>query len=164
MRASPRCPVRSPADGSPHSRIGRCGVSIIVSSATMDAEKFKAFFETNKTDDVSKDTACIVAVQGRQHAVGTCQQRLVVPATAQLLTRVLVLADLCFSAEPCSNYIQATVETVLSIHAEESEGDILAFLPGQVCFTRTGTRLSTAPGSPAASPCLCSKKSTTPAT
>lgn len=110
-----------------------------MSSATMDAEKFKAFFETNKSDDVSKDTACIVAVQGRQHAVGTVQAGRL-PSRVSRLTpqRGWSCADLCFSAEPHSNYIQATVETVLSIHAEEGEGDILAFLPGQVGWCAAG--------------------------
>ena len=44
---------------------------IIISSATMDAQKFKDFFETNTSSNEMQDTARIVSVQGRQYPVGT---------------------------------------------------------------------------------------------
>lgn len=31
------------------------------------------------------------------------------------------------------DYVKATVETVLKIHETEDDGDVLAFLTGQVC-------------------------------
>ena len=74
----------------------------------MDAKKFRKFFETNKTKDRAQDTACIVSVQGRQHDV-----------------------DILYSVDPVADFVKATVKTVLAIHAQEGEGDVLAFLPGQ---------------------------------
>jgi len=39
--------------------------------------------------------------------------------------------DVYTSAQPISDYIEATVDAILQIHFEEADGDILAFLPGQ---------------------------------
>jgi hypothetical protein len=33
--------------------------------ATLDAEEFAAYFETNETDDKAKNTAAIASVEGR---------------------------------------------------------------------------------------------------
>ena len=82
---------------------------IIISSATLDAEKFKEFFETNKTDDKNLDIASILSVEGRQYPV-----------------------DIQYLKEPCRDYVEKSVETVISIHKFEDPGDILVFLTGQV--------------------------------
>lgn len=86
----------------------RNDLRIIVTSATVDANLIKEFFETtsNKTDH-TKDTACIVSVQGRVHPV-----------------------DILYQQKPSANYIISAAETVLNIHASEEKGDILVFLPG----------------------------------
>lgn len=47
----------------------RNDLRIIVSSATLDAELFKDFFEMNETGNVEKDTAAIISVEGRTHPV-----------------------------------------------------------------------------------------------
>eukprot|EP01031_Cornospumella_fuschlensis_P027321 gene27321-33006_t len=85
----------------------RSDLRIVVTSATMDASAFKNFFETNDSEDKSSDTAVIMSVQGRQHPV-----------------------DVLYTLDPCRNYLMAAVDTVLSIHRTEEEGDILVFLPG----------------------------------
>lgn len=89
----------------------RGDLRIIVTSATVDAAAIKDFFETNCGDskgDRSKDTACVVSVQGRVHSV-----------------------DIHYLQKPAANYILAAAETVLKIHSsEEKKGDILVFLPG----------------------------------
>lgn len=85
----------------------RPDLRIIVTSATLDAEPLKTFFETNITDDASKDTACILSVQGRQYPV-----------------------DVLYLNAPCRDYVRACVDTVLSINKSEDWGDILVFLPG----------------------------------
>ena len=36
---------------------------VIISSATMDAEEFREYFNTNKTADASQDTASIMTIQ-----------------------------------------------------------------------------------------------------
>ncbi|ETN80763.1 hypothetical protein NECAME_17973, partial [Necator americanus] len=69
---------------------------------------FRDFFELNESDDHSRDTACIMSVEGRTHPVAIYHTKTAVP-----------------------NYIKATVETVLEIHKKEIPGDILVFLTGQ---------------------------------
>lgn len=81
---------------------------LIISSATLDAELFKSFFETNTTGDSSKDTAVIMSIEGRAYDV-----------------------DIYYVKGPVPNYLTATVDTVLAIHRDQSEGDVLAFLTGQ---------------------------------
>lgn len=89
----------------------RSDLRIIVTSATVDANAIKEFFETNKNEnkeDRSKDTACIVSVQGKVHPV-----------------------DILYLEKPAANYITSAAETVLKIHStEDKKGDILVFLPG----------------------------------
>ena len=86
----------------------RKDLRIIVSSATLDAEMFKDFFNTNITSDASKDTAAILSVKGRSYPV-----------------------DIHYTLSPVADYIKTTVDTVMGIHKEESYGDILAFVTGQ---------------------------------
>lgn len=49
---------------------------------------------------------------------------------------LLILIKKGFALSPVPDYVKATVETVLKIHETEDDGDILAFLTGQVncCF------------------------------
>lgn len=80
---------------------------IIITSATLDAVSFKNFFETNITDDPSKDSAAIMSIQGRQHPV-----------------------DIYYLSTPCQDYVEASVDTILLLHRQEEPGDVLVFLPG----------------------------------
>uniref|UniRef100_A0A4W3JJF1 Probable ATP-dependent RNA helicase DHX35 n=2 Tax=Callorhinchus milii TaxID=7868 RepID=A0A4W3JJF1_CALMI len=86
----------------------RGDLRLIVSSATLDAEKFRDFFNANETNDSSKDTCAILTVEGRTYPV-----------------------DIFYSLSPAPDYVKATVDTVMKIHQNESEGDVLAFLTGQ---------------------------------
>uniref|UniRef100_A0A915E1G8 RNA helicase n=1 Tax=Ditylenchus dipsaci TaxID=166011 RepID=A0A915E1G8_9BILA len=86
----------------------RPDLRVIISSATIDAEFFRDFFELNDSKDNSKDTATIVSVEGRTFPVEMFYTKVAVP-----------------------DYVQATIDKVLSLHASEGHGDILAFLTGQ---------------------------------
>ncbi|KAK2152383.1 hypothetical protein LSH36_330g06039 [Paralvinella palmiformis] len=86
----------------------RSDLRLIVASATLDADQFKAFFESNETDDPTKDTAAVLTVEGRMFPV-----------------------DVFYSLNPVPDYRKATVETVMKIHRSERPGDVLAFLTGQ---------------------------------
>lgn len=88
--------------------VKRKDLRIIVASATLDAEEIKTFFNTNKTDNVQLDTAAIITIEGRAFPV-----------------------DIHYSLDPLPNYVKATTETILKIHHNEPNGDILAFLTGQ---------------------------------
>ncbi|CAM9913588.1 unnamed protein product, partial [Laminaria digitata] len=80
---------------------------IIVASATLDAEQFREFFETNRTKSPIANTATILSIQGRQHPV-----------------------DVLYTEKPVSDYVRAAVDAALSVHSTEPVGDILIFLPG----------------------------------
>ncbi|KAH0619085.1 hypothetical protein JD844_018733 [Phrynosoma platyrhinos] len=86
----------------------RGDLRLIVASATMDAEKFRDFFNQNETSDPSKDTSMILTVEGRTFPV-----------------------DVFYIQSPVPDYVKSTVETVMKIHQTEGDGDILAFLTGQ---------------------------------
>ncbi|XP_062897219.1 probable ATP-dependent RNA helicase DHX35 [Mobula hypostoma] len=86
----------------------RGNLRLIVSSATLDAEKFRNFFNLNETADPSKDTCSILTVEGRMFPV-----------------------DIFYTLSPVPDYLKATVDTVTKIHQNEADGDILAFLTGQ---------------------------------
>jgi len=70
---------------------------------------FFDFFNTNETEDKSKDTVVIMPVEGRSFPV-----------------------DIHYLVDPCQNYVKETVNTILKIHKTEPPGDILAFLTGAV--------------------------------
>ncbi|XP_008068317.1 probable ATP-dependent RNA helicase DHX35, partial [Carlito syrichta] len=86
----------------------RGDLRLIVASATLDAEKFRDFFNQNETSDPSRDTCVILTVEGRTFPV-----------------------DIFYLQSPVPDYIKSTVETVVKIHQTEGDGDILAFLTGQ---------------------------------
>ncbi|CAD5216592.1 unnamed protein product [Bursaphelenchus xylophilus] len=86
----------------------RLDLKLVVMSATMDAEVFKDFFETNDSEDRSLDTAQIVSVEGRMYPV-----------------------SVLYSKVPCPDYIKAAVDAAIFIHKTEKYGDILVFLTGQ---------------------------------
>ncbi|TKC48303.1 hypothetical protein EI555_014545, partial [Monodon monoceros] len=87
----------------------RGDLRLIVASATLDAEKFWDFFNQNDTSDPTRDTCVILTVEGRTFPV-----------------------DIFYLQSPVPDYIKSTVETVMKIHQTEGDGDILAFLTGQV--------------------------------
>ncbi|XP_045050660.2 probable ATP-dependent RNA helicase DHX35 [Desmodus rotundus] len=86
----------------------RGDLRLIVASATLDAEKFRDFFNQNETSDPARDTCVILTVEGRTFPV-----------------------DIFYLQSPVPDYIKSTVETVMKIHQTEGDGDILAFLTGQ---------------------------------
>ncbi|MGH0164759.1 UNVERIFIED_CONTAM: hypothetical protein FKN15_047917 [Acipenser sinensis] len=86
----------------------RGDLRLIVASATLDAEKFRDFFNLNESGNPSKDTCGILTVEGRTFPV-----------------------DVFYTMSPVPDYVKATVETVMKIHESEGDGDVLAFLTGQ---------------------------------
>ena len=78
---------------------------VIVTSATIQANLLKNFFETNTncSSDSNNDTACIISMQGRPYHV-----------------------DVMYLETPVVNYTHSCVDTALTIHQSEplSDGDI----------------------------------------
>lgn len=101
---------------------------VIIASATLQVDTFVRFFRSKKRKPHSATTALstlstaapavpvvdttddviAVSVEGRQYPV-----------------------DVEYLKEPCGDYLQKTIDTVLAIDDKEGEGDILVFLPGQ---------------------------------
>ncbi|KAF9200382.1 hypothetical protein BGZ49_009397 [Haplosporangium sp. Z 27] len=87
----------------------RPDLRIVVSSATLDAEAFAAFFSTNKApNERSQDNTAILSVQGRMYPV-----------------------DIHYLMDSCSDYIESAIQTVFDIHTKEPLGDILVFMTGR---------------------------------
>jgi ATP-dependent RNA helicase DDX35 len=68
---------------------------IIISSATMDADAFVKFFNTNQTGNEKYDDAVAISLEGRMHPV-----------------------DIQYLKQPCENYLDEAVRTVMAIHAK----------------------------------------------
>ncbi|XP_011503063.1 PREDICTED: probable ATP-dependent RNA helicase DHX35 [Ceratosolen solmsi marchali] len=86
----------------------RKSLRVIVSSATVDAEELRDFFNTNQSSKSrDKDTATILSVAGRLYPI-----------------------EILYTVESLANYVNAVVETAIKINESEGPGDILAFLTG----------------------------------
>ncbi|XP_037292738.1 probable ATP-dependent RNA helicase DHX35 [Manduca sexta] len=83
-------------------------LKLVISSATMDAEFLKEFFDLSDKRGTKPSTSVIMAMQGRTHPI-----------------------DILYAEEPVPDYVQATVDTVIKVHEGEPFGDILAFLTSQ---------------------------------
>lgn len=128
---------------------------IIVASATMDAQIIKSFFETNtKKPSSSSSSVALVNINSSSitntQSVGLKRKGLPITTVSSTLTSSsnddndeeedsccilqitgkMYQVDICYLSEPCRNYLQTTIDTVLNIHKYEDTGDILVFLPG----------------------------------
>lgn len=87
---------------------------VIVSSATLQAEDFLRFFAGDefKSDADARDlggkTGRIISLEGRMYPV-----------------------DMLFLESPAEDYVERAVKTVMDIHLQEGEGDVLVFLTGR---------------------------------
>lgn len=85
---------------------------VVVSSATLEAERFLDFFNPDEGEKIHsksrEDYGKIVGIEGRTYPVETQ-----------------------YLLEPSNNYVEAAVDTVMSIHSSEPSGDILVFLTGR---------------------------------
>eukprot|EP01147_Barroeca_monosierra_P005417 gene5417-8882_t len=86
----------------------RKDLKIVVSSATLDADAFQSYLNANPTNNKAKDTAAILAIEGRTYPV-----------------------DVLYAEAPVANYFTAAIETGCDIHNTKPDGDILIFLTGQ---------------------------------
>ena len=86
----------------------RPDLRLIISSATLDAEKFVKFFNFKKILNKKEDTAFALNIEGRSYPV-----------------------DMHYLQSPTPNYVKTSIETVLDIHKHEGNGDVLVFLTGE---------------------------------
>ncbi|KAK5442616.1 hypothetical protein LTS15_011040 [Exophiala xenobiotica] len=78
---------------------------IIVSSATLEAERFAEFFRHEEATD---EQCRIVSIEGRTYPV-----------------------DMLYLDQPTDDYVDKAVQTAFTIHQQEAPGDILVFLTGR---------------------------------
>lgn len=86
---------------------------IIVSSATLQAETFLAFFTSNSDDapenaDPPRPGTTIISLEGRTYPI-----------------------DILYLESPCEDYVERAITTVFDIHSKEQKGDVLVFLTGR---------------------------------
>ena len=81
---------------------------LIISSATLDAIKYRDFFNLKSYLNKTEDTSITLNIEGRSFPV-----------------------DIFYSQTALPNYVKSCVETVLQIHSHEPAGDVLVFLTGQ---------------------------------
>jgi ATP-dependent RNA helicase DDX35 len=90
----------------------RADLRVVVSSATLEAERFLNFFAPDEGEKVhgksEEEFGQIVGIQGRTYPVETQ-----------------------YVAEPTNNYVETAVDAIMNIHETESDGDILVFLTGR---------------------------------
>ena len=84
----------------------RRDLKLIISSATVDAEYIRDFFNRGK-ESSKTGSATILSVEGRNYNV-----------------------DVFYLDSPCADYVKGCVETAIKIHEKEPPGDILIFLTG----------------------------------
>ncbi|CAI7674927.1 ATP-dependent RNA helicase DHX35 [Penicillium manginii] len=87
---------------------------IIISSATLQAEEFLRFFTDDEFNpeaepaDLGGSVGRIISLEGRMYPV-----------------------DTLFLESPAEDYVERAVKTVLDIHTQEPDGDVLLFLTGR---------------------------------
>ncbi|CAG2174775.1 unnamed protein product [Oppiella nova] len=85
----------------------RPALRLVVSSATIECQLMKEYFNFNASSDRSADTSTVLCLDGRCHPV-----------------------DVYYSRAPVADYVKESVQTVIKIHERYQFGDILVFLTG----------------------------------
>ena len=85
----------------------RPDLKLVISSATIDVDVMKEYFNSNQSSDRSKDTSAVIVIEGRTHPV-----------------------DIFYCEQPIADYVKESVNTVIKIHERYQFGDILVFLTG----------------------------------
>lgn len=90
----------------------RADLRVVVSSATLEAERFLDFFAPDEGEKVhgnsKEEFGQIVGIEGRTYPV-----------------------EIQYIIEPANNYVEVAVDAIMNIHETESDGDILVFLTGR---------------------------------
>jgi ATP-dependent RNA helicase DDX35 len=85
---------------------------VVVSSATLEAERFLTFFSPDNDEKIfgksKEDYGRIISIEGRTFSV-----------------------EVQYLASPTDNYVSQAIQTIMHIHKDESPGDILVFLTGR---------------------------------
>ena len=119
---------------------------VIIASATLDAEKFRDFFETNRNavypgeerpadgsgggKAKKRKRSEVGGGKGKDWKGGAAAEDTKPTCVIASVAGRMHPVDILYSEKPIQNYVRAAVEAVVSINRHEGEGDILVFLPG----------------------------------
>ena len=99
----------------------RPDLKLIISSATINAEKFSEYF----------DDAPIFYGERERERSGTEGTSADVQTPAPSVPGRRFAVDIHYTPQPEANYLHAAITTVFQIHTSQPKGDILVFLTGQ---------------------------------
>ncbi len=86
----------------------RRDLRLVISSATVDAEYIRDFFNSGSVaDGGAREKAAVISIAGSSYSV-----------------------DVHYLTSPCPNYVKCSAETAMKLHQVEPPGDILIFLTG----------------------------------
>ncbi|KAG7397116.1 ATPdependent RNA helicase [Phytophthora boehmeriae] len=105
----------------------RPDLRLIIASATLQVDTFVRFFRSKKKAISQKKPSA------RSHGLvsADCSTPTLKDVVAVSVEGRQFPVDIEYLQEPCNDYLQKAIETVLAIDKYEGEGDILVFLPGQ---------------------------------
>ncbi|RLN69110.1 hypothetical protein BBP00_00000552 [Phytophthora kernoviae] len=105
----------------------RPDLRVIIASATLQVDTFVRFFRSKKKETPQREPS------GRSSGLVSAADS---PPMLKDVVAVSVEGrqfpvDIEYLQEPCNDYLEKAIETVLAIDEHEGEGDVLVFLPGQ---------------------------------
>ncbi|KAF6259921.1 putative DEAH [Scenedesmus sp. NREL 46B-D3] len=99
----------------------RPGLRLLISSATLEVDRLVAFF----------DSSTVRAKQQQQQQQQGLRRAAGAVSCSDQHTWAVYPVQVHYLLEPCSDYVQTAVQTVVDIHREDVPGDVLVFLTGQ---------------------------------
>ena len=110
----------------------RRDLKIIISSATVDAEYLRDFFNSGKEPKEIKEEKenGSTSKSGEKEDRRRSREEKVLPATILSVEGRNYSVDVYYLADPCPDYVRACVDTCVRLHEQEPPGDVLIFLTG----------------------------------
>ena len=109
----------------------RRDLKIIISSATVDAEYLRDFFNSGREPKVVKEEE---KENGESKSAEKDRRKdkeeKVLPATILSVEGRNYSVDVFYLTDPCADYVRACVDTCVRLHEQEPPGDVLIFLTG----------------------------------
>ena len=109
----------------------RRDLKIIISSATVDAEYLRDFFNSGKeAKDIKEEKENGGSKSDEKEDRRKSREEKVLPATILSVEGRNYSVDVYYLADPCPDYVRACVDTCVRLHEQEPPGDVLIFLTG----------------------------------
>lgn len=109
----------------------RPDLKLLISSATLDAEKFSKFFDGQSLQCIinNRPHICVISLGWiKIQRFGFCRHS---DAPVFIIPGRRYPVDIFYTKAPEADYLDAAIVSVLQIHLTQPAGDILVFLTGQ---------------------------------